>query len=183
MERFGAKATKARQAQSRLKQIEKIEIGQLETTSRRAPHFQFLPQRASGRDVLEIDKVSKAYGENRVLENVSLTVRRGERVAILGANGLGKSTLLKIATGRLETDGGNVKWGHEAHVGYFPQDHHEVLLDARRHRSTSYGRSSRPKRPATFAGSSDGSSSRVKPSRRTSRPYPEAKRRASSFAA
>jgi ATPase subunit of ABC transporter with duplicated ATPase domains len=129
VERFGAKATKARQAQSRLKQIEKIEIGQLETTSRRAPLFQFLPQRASGRDVLEVDQVSKAYGEKRVLKNVSLTVRRGERVAILGANGLGKSTLLKIATGRLEADGGKVKWGHETHVGYFPQDHHEVLVD------------------------------------------------------
>ncbi|HMJ54063.1 MAG TPA: ABC-F family ATP-binding cassette domain-containing protein [Polyangiaceae bacterium] len=129
VERFGAKATKARQAQSRLKQIEKIEIGQLETTSRRAPLFQFLPQRASGRDVLEIEKLSKAYGENRVLKSVSLTVRRGERVAILGANGLGKSTLLKIATGHIDADGGNVKWGHEAHVGYFPQDHHEVLLD------------------------------------------------------
>jgi ATPase subunit of ABC transporter with duplicated ATPase domains len=129
VERFGAKATKARQAQSRLKQIEKIEIGELETTSRRAPFFQFLPQRASGRDVLEVDNVSKAYGERRVLENVSLAVRRGERVAILGANGLGKSTLLKIATGRLDADAGRVKWGHEAHVGYFPQDHHEVLDD------------------------------------------------------
>jgi ATPase subunit of ABC transporter with duplicated ATPase domains len=129
VERFGAKATKARQAQSRLKQIEKIEIGELETTSRRAPLFQFLPQRQSGRDVLEIENVSKAYGKKPVLKDVSLTVRRGERVAILGANGLGKSTLLKIATGRLDADGGDVKWGHEAHVGYFPQDHHEVLLD------------------------------------------------------
>jgi ATPase subunit of ABC transporter with duplicated ATPase domains len=129
VERFGAKATKARQAQSRLKQIEKIEIGQLDTTSRRAPLFQFLPQRQSGRDVLEIEKIGKAYGEKRVLQDVSLTVRRGERVAILGANGLGKSTLLKIATGRLDADAGNVKWGHEAHVGYFPQDHREVLTD------------------------------------------------------
>jgi ATPase subunit of ABC transporter with duplicated ATPase domains len=129
VERFGAKATKARQAQSRLKQIEKIEIGQLETTSRRAPLFHFQPHRQSGRDVLEVEKLSKAYGEKRVLKDVSLTVRRGERVAILGANGLGKSTLLKIATGRLDADAGKVKWGHETHVGYFPQDHHEVLTD------------------------------------------------------
>jgi len=129
VERFGAKATKARQAQSRLKQIEKIEIAELETTSRRAPHFQFLPQRASGKDVLEVDKLNKAYGEKRVLKDVSLTVRRGERVAILGANGLGKSTLLKIATGRLDADAGRVQWGHETHVGYFPQDHREVLVD------------------------------------------------------
>ncbi len=129
VERFGAKATKARQAQSRLKQIEKIEVGKLETTSRRAPLFQFSPLRPSGRDVLAIDGVSKAYGDKRVLERVSLMVRRGEKVAILGSNGLGKSTLLKIATGNLEADAGSVKWGHETRVGYFPQDHHEVLVD------------------------------------------------------
>ncbi len=129
VERFGAKATKARQAQSRLKQIEKIEVGELETSSRRAPSFHFAPLRPSGRDVLSIDAVSKAYGDNRVLDRVSLRVRRGERVAILGPNGLGKSTLLKIATGVLAADAGSVKWGHETRVGYFPQDHHEVLVD------------------------------------------------------
>src|SRR6185312_12058247 len=102
---------------SRLKQIEKIEVGEVEQTSRRAPLFQFLPVRQSGRDVLAIDAVSKAYGPKRVLERVSLAVRRGERVAIIGPNGLGKSTLLKIATGNLEADAGSVKWGHETRVG------------------------------------------------------------------
>src|SRR4051812_14651185 len=130
VERFGAKATKARQAQSRLKQIEKIEVEELESTSRRAPHFAFVPERKSGRDVLEIANVSKAYGEKKVLVDVSLTVRRGERVAILGPNGLGKSTLLKIATDNLDADAGTVKWGHETRVGYFAQDHHEALVDA-----------------------------------------------------
>jgi len=130
VERFGAKATKARQAQSRLKQIEKIEVEELEDTSRRAPRFLFEPERKSGRDVLEIGRVSKAYGAKKVLVDVSLTVRRGERVAIIGPNGLGKSTLLKIATGNLAPDGGAVKWGHETRVGYFAQDHHETLVDA-----------------------------------------------------
>jgi ATPase subunit of ABC transporter with duplicated ATPase domains len=129
VERFGAKATKARQAQSRLKQIERIEVGERRTTTRRAPMFQFTPQRPSGKDVLTVDAGSNAYGDKKVLARVSLVVRRGERVAILGPNGLGKSTLLKIATGNLHADGGTVKWGHEAHVGYFPQDHHEVLQD------------------------------------------------------
>jgi len=129
VERFGAKATKARQAQSRLKQIEKIEVADHKETSRRAPMFQFTPLRPSGRDVLTVDSVSKAYGPKKVLESVSLIVRRGERVAILGPNGLGKSTLLKIATGNLEADAGTVKWGHETRVGYFPQDHHEILTD------------------------------------------------------
>jgi len=125
VERFGAKATKARQAQSRLKQIEKMEVEELEASSRRAPHF----ERKSGRDVLEIDNVSKAYGEKQVLRNVSVVVRRGERVAIIGSNGLGKSTLLKIATGHLAQDEGTVKWGHETRVGYFAQDHHDTLVD------------------------------------------------------
>jgi ATPase subunit of ABC transporter with duplicated ATPase domains len=129
VERFGAKASKARQAQSRLKQIEKIEVGEVDRTSRRAPLFQFVPLRPSGREVLTVDAVSKAYGAKSVLERVSLTVRRGERVAILGPNGLGKSTLLKIATGNLDADAGSVKWGHETRVGYFPQDHREALLD------------------------------------------------------
>jgi ATPase subunit of ABC transporter with duplicated ATPase domains len=129
IERFGAKATKARQAQSRLKQLEKIEVEELASSSRRAPHFQFTTERPSGRDVLAIDHVSKAYGEKPVLVDVSMTVRRGERVAIIGPNGLGKSTLLKIATGNLAADGGSVKWGHEVKAGYFAQDHHEALVD------------------------------------------------------
>ena len=129
IERFGAKATKARQARSKLKQLEKIEVEELESSSRRTPLFAFEPARQSGKDVLTIDKVSKSYGDKRVLREVSITVRRGERVAILGPNGLGKSTLLKIAVGNLEADGGKVVWGHETHVGYFPQDHHEVLHD------------------------------------------------------
>ncbi len=129
VERFGAKATKARQAQSRLKQIEKIEVEELETSSRRAPLFQFAPERKSGRDVLEIANVSKAYGPKKVLSDVSMVVRRGERVAIIGPNGLGKSTLLKIATDNLAADAGTVKWGHETRVGYFAQDHHDTLVD------------------------------------------------------
>ena len=127
VERFGAKASKAKQAQSRLKQIERIEVEELASSSRREPLFRFTPARPSGREVLELRSVSKAYGEKQVLRGVSLTVRRGERVAIIGPNGLGKSTLLKIVMGKLAADAGTVKLGHEARVGYFAQDHHEVL--------------------------------------------------------
>jgi ATPase subunit of ABC transporter with duplicated ATPase domains len=127
VDRFGAKATKAKQAQSRLKQIERIEVEELKSSSRRTPRFRFTPARASGRDVLEVVSLSKAYGENRVLRDVSLTVRRGEKVAIIGPNGLGKSTLLKIVTGHLAADEGTVRFGHEVRVGYFAQDHHELL--------------------------------------------------------
>ncbi len=130
VERFGAKATKASQAQSRLKQIEKIEVDTLEASTRRTPNFLFAMDRKSGKDVLEVSGISKSYGDKRVLTDISLVIRRGERVAVIGQNGLGKSTLLKIATSNLDADEGSVKWGHEARVGYFAQDHHETLLDA-----------------------------------------------------
>ncbi len=126
LERFKAKATKARQANSRLKQLERVEIVKLQPSSRRYPTFGFPMARPSGKDVLEIRKISKAYREP-VLRDVSLTIRRGERVALIGANGLGKSTLLKIAVGRVQADAGEAIWGHEASVGYFAQDHRELL--------------------------------------------------------
>jgi ATPase subunit of ABC transporter with duplicated ATPase domains len=129
VERFGAKNTKATQAQSRLKQIARIEVEELVASSRRTPHLRVTPERPSGREVLELAGVSKSYGDNRVLTDVSLLVRRGERVGIIGPNGLGKSTLLRIVVERLAADAGRVRWGHEVRVGYFPQDHRELLDD------------------------------------------------------
>lgn len=127
VDRFRAKATKARQAQSKLKQIEKIEVPEIQDSSRRAPHFAFKQQRPSGKDVLEVEKISKRFEENQVLKNVSFKVKRGEKVAILGPNGVGKSTLLKILTDHLKADEGRFVWGYETHVSYFAQDHHEQL--------------------------------------------------------
>ena len=129
VERFGAKATKAKQAQSRLKQIERIEVEELADTSRRAPMLRFTPARPSGRDVLEALGISRAYGDKRVLTNVSLSVRRGEKLGVIGPNGLGKSTLIKILAGVLPADAGSIRWGHEARIGYFAQDHRELLED------------------------------------------------------
>ena len=127
VDRFGAKATKAKQAQSRLKQIERIEVEELAQTSRREPLFRFTQERPSGKEVLEVESVSKAYGEKVVLHDVSLTVRRGEKLAVIGPNGLGKSTLLKIIMERIAADRGKVHFGHEVRLGYFAQDHHELL--------------------------------------------------------
>jgi ATPase subunit of ABC transporter with duplicated ATPase domains len=131
VERFRAKATKARQAQSRLKQIEKIEIPDLPKSSRVAPNFRFEQERPSGRDVLSVKGLCKSYGDKRVLSNVGFEVRRGERVAIIGQNGIGKSTLLKIIAASLEHDAGSFEWGHQASVGYFAQDHRELLASPR----------------------------------------------------
>ncbi len=130
VERFGAKATKAKQAQSRLKQIERIEVEELAQSSRRTPLFRFTPARPSGREVLDVEAISKSYGDKRVLTDVSLKIRRGERVAVIGPNGLGKSTLLKIVMSALEPDSGSVRFGHEVRAGYFAQDHHELLRNA-----------------------------------------------------
>ncbi len=132
VERFGAKNTKATQAQSRLKQIEKLEdeLDELPPSSRRAPRFAFPIDRPSSKDVLEVKGVAKSYGAKRVLGGVSLRVARGEKVAIVGGNGVGKTTLLKVLAGRLAADGGAVRWGHEAQVGWFAQDHKELLTDA-----------------------------------------------------
>ena len=77
--------------------------------------------------MVEIDSVSKAYGDKQVLDGVSLTVDRGDRIAILGPNGIGKSTLLKILLGKVEADAGEVEWGYETHPGYFAQNHEEVF--------------------------------------------------------
>ena len=123
VDRFGAKASKARQAQSRMKQIEKIEIPEIKRTSRRYPSFQFTIKRPSGKDVLKAVEISKSYGDKQVLKSLSVEIRRGDRLSIIGPNGIGKSTLLKILMSEVKTDEGEYNWGHETYLGYFAQDH------------------------------------------------------------
>jgi ATPase subunit of ABC transporter with duplicated ATPase domains len=132
VDRFRAKASKARQAQSKLRLIEKKsdELEELPGTSRRYPTFRFEPRRPSGREVLKISAIRKAFGHNEVLHGVDLRVDRGDRLAIMGPNGIGKSTLLKIVMGELEADAGEVDWGYEAHPGYFAQDNKEGFADS-----------------------------------------------------
>ena len=127
IERFGAKASKATQAQSKRKQLQKLEEIEIPQTSRRAPHFQFDVCRQSGVTPLVVSGIAKSFDEKRVLGNVSFEVGRGEKVAILGPNGVGKSTLLKIIMDQLVCEKGEVEWGYESHPAYFPQDHHDIL--------------------------------------------------------
>jgi len=129
VDRFRYKASKARQAQSRVRMIEKMAEGlePLPQSSRRYPRFVFRQSRPSGKEVLAIEGLAKSYGDNRVLDGVDVTLRRGDRMAILGPNGIGKSTLLKIAAGVVPADAGRVEWGYEARPGYFAQDHREQL--------------------------------------------------------
>jgi ATPase subunit of ABC transporter with duplicated ATPase domains len=127
VERFRAKASKARQAQSWVKQLERVTVERLPPTSRRYPVFAFRQRRPSGKTVLEIEGLRKSYGDLEVLHGVDLVIRRGDRLAIIGPNGIGKSTLLKILIGHLEADAGVADWGHETHPGYFAQDHQDIF--------------------------------------------------------
>ena len=125
VDRFKAKASKARQAQSKMRMIERMQetMEELPQSSRRWPTFRLKEHRHSGRDVLTVKGVTKAYGDKQVLHGVDLTVRRGDRLAIMGPNGIGKSTLLKIAMNEVAPDAGTVEWGYETYPGYFAQDH------------------------------------------------------------
>jgi ATPase subunit of ABC transporter with duplicated ATPase domains len=144
VQRFGSHASKSKQAQSRLKQIEKLEdIVETKGAKRSSlvrPFVRFEMEKPSGRDVLRVTGVRKAFGDDKVvLDGVSLNLNRGDRVAVIGRSGIGKSTLLKLMVGAykeldaetkpyaLEPDAGEVRWGHDASVGYFAQDHHESL--------------------------------------------------------
>ena len=133
VDRFRAKASKARQAQSRVRMIEKKAEGlvELPKSSRRYPRFRFEQRRPSGKEVVRVEGVTKSFGENRVLDGVDLRVARGDRLAIVGPNGIGKSTLLKVLTGRLDADAGAVEWGYETHPGFFAQDPKDHLTTAR----------------------------------------------------
>lgn len=127
VDRFKAKATKARQAQSKMRFVEKLtdEIEQLDIrpSSRASPHLHFDQCRPSGAIPLTVKGISKSYGNKQVLNNVSFQIERGERVAILGANGIGKSTLLEILTQSISADAGSYEWGFATQFAYFPQDH------------------------------------------------------------
>ncbi|MFH1538059.1 MAG: ABC-F family ATP-binding cassette domain-containing protein, partial [bacterium] len=125
IERFRYKATKARQVQSRVKALEKIDRIEL-PEGRKVLRFSFKPGQKSGKVVMQLMDVSKVYGDNRVLDNVNLTVNRGDRVGIIGANGLGKSTLMRVLAGRTEFEGERMP-GHNVTVGYFSQDQYELL--------------------------------------------------------
>ena len=127
VDRFRAKATKARQAQSRVKQLDKMEVTEVKRSSRISPDLRFEQSRPSGRTVLTVKNVSKKFADTEVLKNISFEIQRGEKVAIIGPNGIGKSTLLKIILDQLSADIGIHKWGYETQTSYFAQDHHEQL--------------------------------------------------------
>ena len=129
--RFRATATKAKQVQSRIKELEKIERIEM-PPDENTIHFSFPQPKPSGRIVAEFHGVSKAYGEKKVLEKVNFVIERGDRVALVGVNGAGKSTLIKLLSGAEPLSTGEYKLGHNVTVDYFAQDQYKELdVDAK----------------------------------------------------
>jgi ATP-binding cassette subfamily F protein 3 len=124
--RFRYQATKAKQVQSRIKELDKIERIEL-PPEEQTIHFSFPQPKPSGRIVAEFQNVSKSYGPKRVLENVSFLIERGDRIALVGPNGAGKSTLIRLLSGAEPLTGGDYKLGHNVGVDYFAQDQYQEL--------------------------------------------------------
>ena len=124
--RFRAKASKAAQVQSRVRKLEKMDEVELHRSARQA-HFSFPPTERGARIPMRVDELSKSFGDNLVLDQVSLAVERGDHVAIVGPNGAGKTTLLKILAGEIKASGGRIHLPGQSEVRYFAQHHAEAL--------------------------------------------------------
>ena len=124
--RFRYQATKAKQVQSRIKELEKIERIEI-PAEEPVIHFKFPQPPPSGRMVVEAEGLTKSYGEKRVFANARFTIERGDRVALVGVNGAGKSTLIKLMTGVEQPTSGTVRMGHNVVSEYFAQDQYKVL--------------------------------------------------------
>jgi ATP-binding cassette subfamily F protein 3 len=124
--RFRYQATKAKQVQSRIKELDKIERIEL-PEEEKTIHFSFPQPKASGRIVAEFQNVSKSYGEKFVFGGVSFIIERGDRIALVGVNGAGKSTLIKLLTGNEPLTSGEYRLGHNVEVDYFAQDQYKEL--------------------------------------------------------
>ncbi|MFC1695878.1 ABC-F family ATPase [Pseudomonadota bacterium] len=121
--RFSANASKAKQATSRAKQIEKIQLDEVKPSSRVSPYIRFNQDKKLYRLALEAEGLAKGFGDKALFENLDMQVEVGERVAIIGASGIGKTTLLRTLMGDLEADSGTRRWSENAEIGYYAQDH------------------------------------------------------------
>jgi len=125
--RFSANASKAKQATSRQKRLEKLEIAEIPISSRRDPSILFRLGREIGNEILELKSVNKSFGENLILNDFSLKLEKGDKIAIVGRNGVGKTTLCKVILGLLNADSGSVHMGATIEPGYFAQDTTSLL--------------------------------------------------------
>jgi len=125
--RFSANASKARQATSRQKQLDKLDVGELKVSTRRDPSILFKRNRDIGNEVLEVRNISKSYGDERVFENLDFKVEKGDKIALIGPNGVGKTTLARLLMQELSPDSGEIFWGATIEPTYFPQNTTELI--------------------------------------------------------
>ncbi|MDF2673178.1 MAG: transporter ATP-binding protein [Clostridiales bacterium] len=125
--RFSANASKSKQATSRKKLLEKITLDDIEPSSRKYPFVGFKPEREVGNEILTVEGLTKTIGEEKVLDNVSFTVKKDDKIVFIGENEISKTTLFKILTGEMEPDSGTFKWGITITKAYFPKDNSEFF--------------------------------------------------------
>ena len=122
IQRFSANASKSKQATSRKRALEKIELDEMRPSSRKYPYIDFRPNREIGNEVLTVENLTKTVDGEKVLDNISFTIGREDKVAFVGPNTLATTMLFKILAGEEEPDSGNYKWGVTTSQGYFPKD-------------------------------------------------------------
>ncbi|WP_430981210.1 ABC-F family ATPase [Serratia rubidaea] len=121
--RFSANASKSKQATSRARQIDKIQLDEVKASSRQNPFIRFEQNKKLFRNALEVEALTKGFDNGPLFNKLSLMLEVGEKVAVLGTNGIGKTTLLKTLVGDQQPDSGSVKWSENAKIGYYAQDH------------------------------------------------------------
>ena len=122
IQRFSANASKSKQATSRKKLLDKITLDDIKPSSRRYPYIAFTPDREAGDQLLTVDNISKTIDGEKVLNHVSFTLQKGDKVSFVGPNSLGKTALFKILMGEMEPDEGSFKWGVTTSQSYLPKD-------------------------------------------------------------
>jgi ATPase subunit of ABC transporter with duplicated ATPase domains len=125
--RFSANASKAKQATSRQKQLDKLDIQAIEVSSRRDPSIVFRQEKPISKEVLEVKDICKSYDGEVVLKDVSFMMEKKDKIALIGPNGAGKTTLCEILMDHIKPDSGEVKWGATAQVSYFPQNTTDMI--------------------------------------------------------
>ena len=125
--RFGA-GTRASQVQSRVREIHRLQPQELKKSNIQRPYIRFTPpEKPSGKIALKVKGISKSFGDNHVIKDFSIEIMRGDKIAVIGTNGIGKTTLLKMLAGELEPDSGTIERGHQLELGYFPQNHEDFI--------------------------------------------------------
>src|SRR5574344_530827 len=125
--RFSANASKSKQATSRKKTLEKIQLDEIKPSTRRYPFIEFKPERVSGKEILEVDNISKEVEGTQMLKNVSFKVLNGDKIVLLGDNSLAKTCLFKILSGELKQDKGKITFGKTIKCSYLPQDNEKYF--------------------------------------------------------